>query len=134
MKPTRAFAWLFILASYLSYISCNEAKYMQGKRTYDIMCGDCHMEDGSGVKNLYPKVKPLNSTIRLGEIPCIIRHGLNRETSLIKMPPNPSLQPVDITNIINYLLNDLNEGEYREYTMKEIEALLEDCQTDNPTR
>ena len=113
-----------------SIVSCNEAKYMQGKRTYDIMCGDCHMEDGSGVKNLYPQLKPLNSAVLANNIPCIIKYGLNREISLIKMPSNPSLKAVDITNIMNYLLNDLNNGYNKEYTLTEVEELLNSCKAD----
>ena len=129
MIQNRYLILLLLITLYVGSNSCNEAKYMQGKRTYDIMCGDCHMEDGSGVKNLYPHLKPLNASVLINEIPCIIKHGLNREASLIKMPPNPSLLPVDITNIVNYLLNDLNNYK-QEYTMVEIEKQLLLCHPD----
>jgi len=128
MKPSELS--IILLSIILMLVCCNEAKYMQGKRTYDIMCGDCHMEDGSGVEDLYPALLPLSKEVAVDEIPCIIKHGIYNETSLIKMPPNPSLKPVDITNIINYLLNDLNKHK-KEFTLKQINELLEDCSDHN---
>lgn len=116
-----------VFIALLNFFSCNEAKYMQGKRTYDLVCGDCHMEDGSGVVNLYPKLKPINSSVLTEDLPCIIRYGVSEESSLIKMPPNPALKAVDITNIMNYILVDMNNSA-KEYTLQEIESLLENCE------
>ncbi len=125
MKATRL-KFIFLAFVVFFFFSCNEAKYMQGKRTYDMVCADCHMEDGSGVKNLYPALKTINTSITTSELACIIRYGINKESSLIKMPPNPALKSVDITNIVNYILGDLN-GSKEEYTLNEIEVMLEKC-------
>lgn len=84
------------------------------------------MEDGSGVAKLYPQLTQEHLATLLDELPCLIREGIDRPESLIKMPPNPSLQPVDITNIINYICNDLFEIN-EEFTMTQIEQALIQC-------
>ncbi len=117
---------IFLILAILTYFSCNEAKYMQGKRTYDMVCATCHMQNGSGVKNLYPSLKPINTSITSSELACIIRYGVNKESSLIKMPPNPALETVDITNIVNYIVVDMNRSK-EEFTLDQIEAMLENC-------
>lgn len=123
---------LILSSTILIGYGCNEAKFMQGKRTYDIMCGDCHMEDGSGVAQLYPQLTQENITTLKDDLPCIIRYGIDHSQSLIKMPPNPGLLPVDITNIINYMCNDLHPID-REYTMDEIIKVLDTCPQKNDT-
>lgn len=106
--------------------SCGQPQYVQGKRTYDAVCADCHMEDGTGVADLYPDLLHIPDEYSLIDMSCIIRHGLNNDSSLIKMPGLPYLKAVDITNIINYVMNDLNHSA-REYRLNEVEDALTKC-------
>ena len=88
---------------------CTRIKYVQGQRLYNQYCADCHMEDGSGVAKLYPKLSPIeemNST--LDDLPCIILNGLKTEHSTVEMLGIKDITDVEINNIINYILIDLN--------------------------
>jgi len=130
MHNKRILKFSFLFTVILFTYACNEAKFMQGKRTYDVMCGDCHMEDGSGVAKVYPELNAEKIATLIDDLPCIIRYGVNKPASLIKMPPNPSLLPVDITNIINYLCNDMHDLD-REFTMVDIISSLNGCPKDS---
>ncbi|MBT8188895.1 MAG: hypothetical protein KJO29_00585, partial [Bacteroidia bacterium] len=44
-----------------------------------------------------------------GLIQCMIRNGVNNPDAIFKMVPNKEISDVDITNVINYLLNDMNK-------------------------
>lgn len=125
--------WALVLIGHLLGIlgltavsSCTEAKYVNGKRTYEAFCASCHMEDGSGVEDLYPSLIDNPTIAELNSLVCIIRYGKNEPSSLIKMPPNPNLKAVDITNIINYIRVDLN-GDKEELLMKTVTESLQEC-------
>lgn len=86
--------------------------YEQGRLIYNHLCGNCHGEDGAGLRKLYP---PLADSDYLrdnwSDLSCIIRHGLAEEivvngiTYNQAMPgiPETQLSPDEIANIINYI-------------------------------
>lgn len=86
-------------------VTCNRNPYKQGKELYGIHCEQCHMADGSGLVRLIPDLS--NSELITGKpdaLICLIRKGisLNPETQQ-EMPPNPSLNEVELANLTNYL-------------------------------
>lgn len=110
--------------------SCNQTKFPFGKRLFLNHCSDCHMDDGKGFSKLYPSLKSKSLVAKINELPCIIREGINDSTSLIKMLPMPQLSEVEITNITNYILQDLN-GTAEEFYLRDIQKLLETCGSKN---
>ena len=117
---------LLLLPVLALILSCNHVKYPYGKRSFERLCGDCHMDDGSGVSSLYPSLSGNNYDGNYIDIPCIIRNGVNDSTSVIQMLPMPQVSEVDITNIINYIMNDLNQDD-KEIFLPEVKAILEKC-------
>lgn len=96
----------------LSIFSCKTDTYHQGKILYENFCQNCHMEDGTGLKNIIP---PLANSDYLKNnqksLVCLIRHGIN-DSMIVNgklynqaMPANLKLKEGDITNIINYINN-----------------------------
>ncbi|MBT8189950.1 MAG: hypothetical protein HKN67_11585 [Saprospiraceae bacterium] len=98
------------LLSCLGFLSCLDNKYVHGKRSYIKHCSSCHMDDGSGIGDVVPSLELDMDRVReLGLIQCMIRNGVNNPDAIFKMVPNKEISDVDITNVINYLLNDMNK-------------------------
>jgi len=85
------------------------------------------MDKGEGLSSLYPSLKNKNISTLVEEMPCIIRHGIDDSTSLIKMLPMPHISEVEITNIINYIIVDMN-GQSTSLTLPEVQNLLKQCE------
>jgi len=108
-------------------VSCDYVNYKQGQGLYKTNCVTCHMEDGSGVAELYPALNNMdNSQAYFEAIPCIIRNGLNREASVIEMAGLKHLSEVEINNIVNYLINDMNKLNI-EQTIQQTTSILSNC-------
>ncbi len=83
-----------------------------GEKLYKTNCGNCHQDDGSGLRRLYP---PLNNSDFLekdkSEILCVIRYGkkgnllVNGITFDQEMPVNDELTALDISAISTYVLS-----------------------------
>jgi len=87
------------------------------------------MDDGKGFAKLYPSLQSESMLAKSHEFPCIIRNGIIDSTSLIKMLPMPQLSEVEITNIINYIMQDLN-GSKKEIYKRDVERLLSICDSE----
>ena len=83
-----------------------------GKKLYKENCGNCHQEDGSGLRRLYPPLKNSDFLQKdLSEILCVIRNG-RKEPVMVndiefdqEMPDNPQLTNLDIAAISTYVLS-----------------------------
>ena len=84
------------------------------------------MEDGSGVGDLYPSLNDLGPSYAYNNIACIIRNGKKSEGKVIEMIGLKDLSEIEITNIINYLQNDLNQV-HQQISLQETEELLLNC-------
>lgn len=106
-----------------SLVSCQDDRFKQGKILYEFHCASCHMDDGSGLAELYP---PLNQSDFLADnkkdLPHIIRYGIEGTLVVngvefdIPMSGIPELSAVEISNISNYVLsawdNDLGTVDF----------------------
>ena len=99
---------VFALALIGGFLSCKQTNYPYGERIFQANCASCHMEDGSGVARLYPALKSNSINNLHTKLPCIIRYGLSDTSSILNMVGLPHLSDVEITNVINYILTDLN--------------------------
>lgn len=90
------------------------------------------MEEGQGMASLYP---PLN-TPEFGQFSsrfsCIVRMGMSDTLRLgineyvFPMPAMPDLNPVEITNIYNYITHEWHP-DLKSKTLKDVESELDTC-------
>jgi mono/diheme cytochrome c family protein len=126
----------FIFASNILF-ACLNKDFNQTKKLYLSNCGHCHGENGEGYKDIYP---PLANADFIKKNPdylaCILRYGINNEIVVNGKTYNQPmlglthLSSVDITNLVNYMLNTLNDTKIF-YTTNKIEAQLRDCRQTN---
>ncbi len=124
----------FLAIAILLITSCDYQPYKQGKNLYNFYCATCHMDDGTGLKGLYP---PLAGADYLANnqsnLACIIRYGLsdtisvNQKTYNQAMPGVKDLNEVQITNVINYI-NHAWGNKLQHVKVDDIQKSLVDCQ------
>jgi len=134
MKRLHRFLYLCSLAIIVLLISCDYQPYKQGRNLYNFYCATCHMDDGSGLKGLYP---PLAGADYLANnqtnLACIIRYGLSDSISVNQknynqaMPGVKDLNEVQITNVINYI-NHAWGNKLQHVKVEDIRKSLIDCQ------
>lgn len=107
---------LLIILSLLSHISC-EQKYNQGKVMYEFHCAGCHLDDGTGLGEIYPPLTKSDYVLEnIKDFPCIISKGMkgkiivDGKTYDGEMQGNKGLSAVEISNIINYMNHTFNYG------------------------
>ena len=75
------------MAFMFSFWSCSYEPYTQGKRLYQAFCSNCHMDNGEGLRSLYP---PLANSDYLeknhDQLACIIANGIS---CLLYTSPSP---------------------------------------------
>ncbi|MEL6122449.1 MAG: cytochrome c [Bacteroidota bacterium] len=108
-------------------LGCKTEKYQQGRIIYETSCLNCHMSDGSGLGEMYPKLKGsryLAEDIEL--LPCLIRQGAqSRQLETVYMPGHPEITTASMTNLINYMSDMWGDG--RVVRLAEVTALMESC-------
>ncbi|MEO5906390.1 MAG: cytochrome c [Saprospiraceae bacterium] len=126
-KQPGLYAFLCLWASF----SCTSNPYKQGRTLYSFHCESCHMEDGSGLVKLIPSLK---ESILIRNSPdslvCLIINGLplNVLTNQ-QMPPNTSLNEVELANLINFLQVEHADQEVA-VKVDDIKTWLTTCQYD----
>lgn len=91
-------------------------KKVSGKELYETHCGNCHGNDGKGLKSLYP---PLAGAEYLKahakDLPCIIRYGIEEplvingkryETPMVGIPQLSARAVAKISNYVNETWGD----------------------------
>ena len=85
--------------------------YTTGKVVYQSKCQNCHGDNGEGLSALMP---PLTDSVYLQankhELPCIIKHGLNKPIlingkAFYSQMPAIDLPPVEMAEVITYITN-----------------------------
>ena len=128
---------LFITSILLLFLWSQNAcqpTYAQGEAIYQTYCATCHMENGQGLRGLYPPIAKSDYMEKHREmLPCIIRHGLdgpievNGKTYNQPMAAIPDLNETEIHNLLNYLSQAWgNQLPY--FTPNEIKEALDNCQ------
>jgi mono/diheme cytochrome c family protein len=129
---TSMFIVLSLLAGqWIGLAGCRETPYRQGQDLYIIHCEHCHMKDGSGLAKLIPALDASKLTLSdPGKLVCLIRKGLpvNQQTGQ-QMPPNTSLNDVEMTNLINFLGSKYSSNT-QTVQVKAVKKLLGACQTE----
>ena len=114
-------------------VSCDYQPYKQGRNLYNFYCATCHMDDGSGLKGLYPPLAGADYLAKnQDKIACIIRYGLtdsilvNNKIYSQEMPGVKDLNDVQITNIINYV-NHAWGNQLNHVKVEDLRKKLRDC-------
>lgn len=110
MNPIKRLLSLCFLTTMVLLASCDYQPYKQGRNLYNFYCATCHMDNGSGLKGLFPPLAEADYLTNNQEhLACIIRYGLsdtilvNQKTYNQAMPGVKDLNEVQITNVINYI-------------------------------
>ena len=113
--------------------SCDYKPRNQGKALYKQHCLSCHMDNGEGLGKLFPPIKNSDYLFENKEgLACLIRHGVEDKIQVNgveydgEMAGNLQLTEVEITNLVHYILVDMNEQE-KAFTALEVKAQLEEC-------
>jgi len=127
--PTVLLCLVLILAN-CDLISSDSSK---GKVTYQQHCESCHMADGEGLRKLIPPLSGADYlTTHREQLPCIIRYGMKGEIMVNgtmyndSMPANFQLNEIQITNLVNYLLENLQDGKGK-VTIEDTKEALNQC-------
>jgi hypothetical protein len=119
---------LLISTSFLFLASCNQVKYTQGQRIYMTSCANCHMDDGSGLKDAIPSIH--QSDFILGEkyrIVSLVVNGINADSLGVAekyMPAHPKMTDTELNNLLNYLQEKFNKGLF-EYNLNDVKAEMQ---------
>ncbi len=113
--------------------SCNYKPKNQGRALYNQHCSSCHMENGQGLGELYPPVAKSDYVLANKEsLACLIKNGVsgpvtvNGVTYNTAMSGNPQLTQNEISNLVYYILVELN-GHDDSYSFKEVKQQLGQC-------
>jgi mono/diheme cytochrome c family protein len=115
----------------MGWWGCQENPYSQGQVIYNYYCGNCHMEDGSGLGKLIPSLDSSRLTLSDPQkLVCLILKGLpvNPETGQ-SMPANTALNEVELTNLINFL-GDKYAFTPQAVQVEEVKKMLAGCHSD----
>jgi mono/diheme cytochrome c family protein len=130
---------LFVTALFLIY-SCHYSTqpYKEGKKLYEFHCASCHGTDGEGLGDLYPALK-FNPHIQSNRnnLACWIYYGIAQDKpnsvteenlAAQEMPSFKYLDPIEITNILNYVNSRF--WQFEEFNLKEVSKNISDCTPD----
>jgi len=134
MNIARALSIVFTAFVFLLF-SC-EQQFNQGKVMYDFHCAGCHLEDGSGLGEIYPPLTKSDYVLtHIDDFACIISKGMQGEiivdgkTYNGEMPGNKGLTAVEINNIINYMNHIFDYG-LKPRQLHETKENLKRCEED----
>ncbi len=125
--------WILFWFSVFFIASCDYKPRNQGRVLYERECASCHMEEGQGLGELMPPVANSDYILANKEkLACIIRYGMEGAITVNgvayegEMEGNQQLTDVEVTNLVHYLLVDLNKQEDH-FTLAEVREQLEPC-------
>lgn len=127
------FSLLLIVCCGVVLCSCESTGYTQGAALYKQHCSNCHMMDGTGLGgNIPPLAGSDYFAANPAQTACIIQYGLqdtitvNGKTYKFPMAAIPTLNNLEIANIINYISNSW--GNSLGYTsLDSVNQALTDC-------
>lgn len=119
-----------LLLPLLLALACGQTEHLQGEALYRTHCANCHMEDGSGLRQLIP---PLAGSDYLRQNQGASVHGMrygmqgpmivNGKEYNYPMPGNQELTDFQIVNITNYI-NQAWGNDYGTVTVEQARGWL----------
>ncbi|MCG8476466.1 MAG: cytochrome c [Cytophagales bacterium] len=118
--------------------SCQDVKLRQymvnGQRTYQMKCANCHQSNGKGLGKLYPPLKDSDYLVqeKLENVICQIKNGVQGEMTVNgqvynhPMPANKDLKLLEIAELVTFVYNTWGDGQGI-VTVKKVEQALKSC-------
>ena len=114
--------------------NCQSNPYAQGEALYMNNCMTCHQKGGQALKKLIPPLAESDFLVKeKSRLACIIKYGIDEKITVngqeyeSVMGAATHLSDVEITNIINYINNNLgNDNGYT--SLEEVQEGLEECE------
>ncbi len=136
MKTSKILLWvvpIVLCGVVVANVVFNSAK-PQGARLFENNCANCHMEAGKGLQELIPTVRNADYVVNNPEkLACIIRNGIKGEIIVNgkkynqPMTAAPHLTEIEITNIVNYLIEIQENKKLKRRNLLEIQKDLSSC-------
>lgn len=114
---------LILFAGVLVISSCS---MNEGKRTYNLTCGNCHMEGGQGLTKLIPAFKEESFKNERPKVICKIIKGVNDSITGDFMPAYGFMDDAQVSNILNYITR-LKDYKVPPFTDREVVEAREGC-------
>ena len=102
---------------------------LDGKEIYNDFCAQCHLEDGKGVKGIYPPLAKSDFLVNVNRTISSIKYGLKGPITVNGEKYNSimvsqGLDDEEISDVVNYILNSWGNSTNKLIT-EEIVALIE---------
>jgi len=102
---------------------------LDGKEIYNDFCAQCHLEDGKGVKGIYPPLAKSDFLVNVNRTISSIKYGLKGPITVNGEKYNSimvsqGLDDEEISDVVNYILNSWGNSTDKLIT-EEIVALIE---------
>ena len=82
----------FLLAFW--YLGCESKPYKKGAALYRYYCASCHMEEGQGLRGLFPPIAGSDYLEKhFDQLPCIIKNGMEEKLSSTAEPSTNPCRP-----------------------------------------
>lgn len=131
MVVNKHILWLFVLP--IVIFSCDYKPRNHGHAIYKKHCQNCHLEEGQGLGALIPPIAGADYVLQNKEaLACLITKGMSGKITVNgveyegEMPGNTRLTEVELTNVIHYILVDLNKVE-KPFVINDIKEQLKAC-------
>ncbi|MFN8276162.1 MAG: cytochrome c [Chitinophagales bacterium] len=128
--------WMLLPAAALGfffYMSFFNAAYDHpGKSVYVNRCASCHGDQGEGIQKLVPPIASSDYlAANFGQLPCIVRNGINGTMVVNQVTYNQPMYPivisdVEMANLMNYMSSELLHQEYIT-TAEQVAQTLSQC-------
>jgi cytochrome c551 len=108
--------------------------YLQGQELYSLHCSNCHQQDGSGLRLIYPPLDTsdyMNNNFR--DVLCLIKKGkegeivVNGKKFNQRMPSFTHLSDLEIAEISTYIYNTWSHQKGL-IEVKQVSETLSTCQ------
>ena len=107
---TLYFIFLFKISINLFTKKPLKESLLDGKEIYNDFCAQCHLEDGKGVKGIYPPLTKSDFLVNVNRTISSIKYGLKGPITVNGEKYNSimisqGLDDEEISDVVNYILN-----------------------------
>ena len=131
MKFFIIFYFIFLFKISLNLFTNKPLKesLLDGKEIYNDFCAQCHLEDGKGVKGIYPPLAKSDFLVNVNRTISSIKYGLKGPITVNgerynSMMVSQGLDDEEISDVVNYILNSWGNSTNKLIT-EEIVASIE---------
>jgi len=109
-------------------------EFLNGKKIYETRCANCHKKDGKGMGALFPPIAASDYLPKnIDKVICSIKYGsnevlvVNGKSYKMPMPPQADLNEIEISDVMNYILNSWG-NKHGPINVEKVQEALSNCQ------